>query len=149
MRTINNLLQSSLKVNITDAVGNAIENSKEVLIQQQQDQMSSGFGSDNKSINPLHGLYEGYAESTKRIKRSKGQISQWVTLKDKNDFYNGIFVDQRADEFVIDSADSKTQGLIDYYGDTIFGFNDESRKDLKEPLSNALITGVESTINMR
>jgi hypothetical protein len=149
MRTVNNLLQSVLKLNLDQQVEDTLENNKDVLINQQRDQMFSGKLSDGEDINPLHGKYKGYAERTKKIKQAKGQVWTWVTLKDKNDFYSAIGADVRADGFVMTSADEKTGTLVAYYGPKIFGFNADSASDMKEPLSNGLIKEVEKVVNTR
>ena len=68
-------------------------------------------------------LIPKYAESTKRIKRKKGQRISNVTLRDTGDFYKSIKVDAREEEVEI-----KTDGSLKYsdhlenrYGEQIYG----------------------------
>ena len=76
-----------------------------------------GERSDNARLIPK------YAESTKRIKRKKGQRISNVTLRDTGAFYKSIKVDAREEEVEI-----KTDGSLDYsdhlenrYGALIYG----------------------------
>ena len=48
-----------------------------------------------------------------------------VDLKLTGDFQFELFVDVRADTFVIDSADEKSQKLKSKYGEMIFGLADD------------------------
>ena len=68
-------------------------------------------------------LIPKYAESTKRIKRKKGQRISNVTLRDTGAFYKSIKVDARAEEVEIN-----TNGSLDYsdhlenrYGAQLYG----------------------------
>lgn len=121
MPGINEMIRRVEAIDVTQVVREAIEDTKEQLIQKQRQQMYAGKRSDGKDIDPLHGRYKGYAQRTRAIKRAKGQLYRNVTLKDEGDFYNEIFVDTRDTSVVFGSADSKTQILVDYYGPEIFG----------------------------
>lgn len=128
MRTIDDLLEAALKVDLDYLIPLSLIESREVYIRLQQEQMYGGYKKDNKQISPLHGRYPGYAESTIRYKESKGQISKHVTLKDYGVFYDKIFLHvDGIEEAVVDSADYEVSGhLQKYYGPDIFGLNDGS-----------------------
>ena len=68
-------------------------------------------------------LVPQYAESTKRIKRKKGQRISNVTLRDTGDFYKSIKVDAREEEVEIktDGSLKYSEYLEDRYGEQIYG----------------------------
>lgn len=77
-----------------------------------------------------------YTDLTKIIKRSKGQITEHVTLKDEGDFHESFFIIYKDKEFTIYSDDIKTNKLINKYGIQIFGLiakNMEEMIDLIRP----------------
>ena len=94
-------------------------------------------------------LIPKYAESTKRIKRKKGQRISNVTLRDTGDFYKSIKVDAREEEVEI-----KTDGSLNYsdhlenrYGALIYGlqpkflrqfYNRFIKKRVKRLVKNAV-----------
>lgn len=114
----------------------AIKKNDEIVEMNANDQMYEGKRSDNSDIKPL---YTGY---TRKIKRQKGQPDDRVTLKDEGDFYEGMYVREVNDGFVIDSTDEKRNDLVVKYGRDIFGLTDTSKSRLssliKQPLQKRL-----------
>jgi len=113
--TVLDMMKRLEKISVTELAAESIEDTRKDLIEWQQEQLFAGKNSRNRDIKPP------YTRRTKRIKRAKGQPDDRVTLRDKHDFYDAIFVDIRAVTFVISSADWKTPKLIDKYGKSIFG----------------------------
>ena len=71
--------------------------------------------------------YQPYAPLTIGIKRSKGQPSDRVTLRDNGDFHGSFFVKFGKDGMEIDATDSKRDKLVGKYGKQIFGLTQESK----------------------
>ena len=87
----------------------------------QRDQLFSGINAEGDQITPE------YSPRTIAIKKKKGQPTDRVTLKDKEDFYKGIFIETREDIYVVDSADGKTGALIEKYGEEIFDLAEKNK----------------------
>ena len=71
--------------------------------------------------------YQPYAPLTIGIKRSKGQPSDRVTLRDNGDFHGSFFVKFGSDGLAMDTTDSKRDKLVRKYGKQIFGLTPESK----------------------
>ena len=71
--------------------------------------------------------YQPYAPLTIGIKRSKGQPSDRVTLRDNGDFHGSFFVKFGKDGLAIDATDRKRDKLVSKYGKQIFGLTPESK----------------------
>lgn len=82
-------------------------------------QLFKGKDSEGNDIEP------SYTPFTISIKRSKGQPTNRVTLKDEGDFHNSIELDFSKDQYVVYATDSKTKRLERKYGNKILGLNDE------------------------
>ena len=74
--------------------------------------------------------YAPYTETTKWIKRQKGQPTNRVTLRDTGDFHSSFFVNAGTDSFSIEARDWKTNKLIRSYGPDIIGLTDENLNEL-------------------
>ena len=86
---------------------------------------------------------------TIREKRIKGQPTNRVTLRDKRDFYNEIFVDARDETFVIDSADEKAGKLIMDYGEKIFGLGRSRRAEwVQETLKPTYVRNIKTATGL-
>lgn len=100
----------------------SIHETREMAVLLQQAQMFEGKDSEE---HPIHRVGKPadyiYADRTIREKRRKGQPTDRVTLRDKQDFYGEIFLDARETTFLLDSADEKTGKLIEDYTEKIFG----------------------------
>ena len=70
-----------------------------------------------------------YSEFTKQIKKSKGQISEWVTLRDEGDFQSKMHFKTLNEQYAeINSSDWKTDKLTEKYGQDIFGLSPTNLK---------------------
>lgn len=95
----------------------AIRRTADDMVEWQRDQLWSGKKSTGGWIRPP------YRPITKIIKRSKGQPTDRVTLKDKGDFYDEIVVDIGTQVWNLTSEDYKTPLLVEKYTPQIFGLN--------------------------
>ena len=102
----------------------------------QAGQMFAGELSDGTEIVP------DYTKITKRIKRSKGQPFDRVTLRDKGAFHQKIKAIYDAPRFsiFIDSTDVKSQMLKMKYSRDIFGLNDTFLDGLRISIEDETIT---------
>lgn len=73
-----------------------------------------------------------YTPFTVQIKRAKGQKTDFITLKDEGDFYEGFFVKANKFPVVFDSRDSKKKKLVERFGKDIFGLTQQSVNELNE-----------------
>ena len=128
MRTINNLLQAAVKVDLPFLLENSLIETAPVYVELQREQMFAGIQSDGKEIQRIGAKYKGYATSTIKIKEKKGQPTDRITLKDTGSFYADTFADARAEGIISDSADEKSAKLQEDYGSKIFGLADPSKQ---------------------
>jgi hypothetical protein len=85
-------------------------------------QMLAGETSDGDKITPE------YSMLTVEIKKSKGQPSDRVTLKDEGDFQQGMFMEAEKFPVTFNSKDRKAGPLSEKY-DGIFGLTKPNLKD--------------------
>lgn len=71
-----------------------------------------------------------YTPLTVRIKKSKQQPTDRVTLKDTGDFHDSFYVKFDRDQFTILASDVKAGKLVAKYGFEIFGLSEEDLVDL-------------------
>jgi hypothetical protein len=71
-----------------------------------------------------------YTPLTIKIKKSKGQPTDRVTLKDTGDFHDSFYVKFERDQFIILASDVKAGKLVAKYGFEIFGLSEEDLIDL-------------------
>lgn len=98
-----------------------IEANAEKIEELNLQQLYDGKDADGNDITPE------YAESTKRIKRKKGQPTNRVTLNDKGDFYQGIKLKKVQNIYELVGTDSKSKILEAKYGDRIIDLSEESK----------------------
>lgn len=79
-----------------------------------------GIDSEGQTITP------GYSPLTISIKRSKGQPTDRVTLRDTGDFHRSFKISYGNDAFAIFADDPKAQKLENKYGSEIFGLTPDS-----------------------
>lgn len=103
--------------------------------------MSLGRRADGTEITPT------YSDLTIMLKDEKGQESRWVTLRDKGDFWNDMFVDVGSESYEVGSADAKAAKLEKKYGKKIFGLTKESRSEEYIPLY--LLPAIQNRITKR
>lgn len=129
MRTIENLLQAALKVDIGEAIEETLYDTSQQYTDLQREQMYAGVQSDGSDIRRVGKPADYiYAEQTIKAKNKKGQLVDRVTLKDTSSFQTEIFADPRSDGFFVDSADQKSQQLQIDYGTKILGLADDRRQ---------------------
>ena len=108
----------------------------------QRDRLFHGFYANGEPIVPP------YTNFTIRIKASKGQETDRVTLLDTGAFYAGIFAKVEGEELVIDSTDGKSGDLKEKYGDDIFGLLKEEKAESMEMTSDAMCRYVKNIVGL-
>jgi hypothetical protein len=91
-------------------------------------QLSEGKDSDGKEIQPP------YSPLTVMIKKSKGQPTDRVTLRDEGDFYSKFTLESQKFPITLDSKDLKTPKLTEKYGSEIFGLTEKSKDELVQEI---------------
>lgn len=97
-----------------------------ILIDMNTEQLFAGLNSKGQSLDSIGG---GYSPVTIQIKKSKGQPTDRVTLKDTGDFYEGFFLETKNGGWDISSSDDKTQGLINDWGADLFGNTEDDERE--------------------
>lgn len=113
-----------------------------VIFLNTEEQLWRGLDSEGRRIRPP------YRPLTIRIKRSKGQPVNRVTLRDTGDFYAGTNVLYGLDEFRIINTDEKAAKLRAKYGPEILGLNEQSRDLLAEKIKPGLINEFRTAANV-
>lgn len=96
------------------------------LVKMEQDRLFEGARADGTVIEPEYTLF------TKRVKSANGQPTDRVTLFDTGSFYNNMFVRKDGDSLIFSSSDSKTEELVEKYGEAIFGLTDYDKEEAKK-----------------
>lgn len=114
-----------LEASINKGIQTSIQKNEQVLIRQQTEgQFDKGQDSDGKQFVP------SYAFSTKQIKRSKGQPTNRVTLKDSGDFYSNITIQANTTNAIIEANTEYFKYLVvNYPSNAILGIQAEAMKD--------------------
>lgn len=104
-----------------------------VELNTQSQLFEKGINADSVSIKS----YRPYRPLTIQLKKLKGQPTDRVTLRDDGDFYNSVFLNIGKSDVFFDATDSKTEDLIEKYGEDILGLTLENveivRKDIVLP----------------
>lgn len=103
-----------------------IEENDHILIDMNTAQLYEGLNSKGQSLDSIGG---SYAPLTIEIKKTKGQPTDRVTLKDEGDFYKGFYVKTTDGMWQISSSDDKTDKLIKDWGEDIFGNTEDDEKE--------------------
>ncbi len=148
MATIGTLKTRLQKVDVGFLAGESIDQTRSDMIDAQRAQM---FAGEDRDEHPIHRIGKPadyiYAEMTISQKRRKGQPTDRVTLRDKNNFHREIFVEVREETYVIDSFDEKANQLIKDYGGVIFGLNRPRRTEyVKNSLRPRLLKNVKTAL---
>src|SRR5690242_4165836 len=101
MCTINEMLGRFSQLNIPQAQELALYETREEYVKQQKEQMQAGEKSDGFII----GVYKSTAYAAK--KTNPIARAGYVDLRDKGDFYQGIFAQPGSDGMLVGSVDSK------------------------------------------
>lgn len=73
-----------------------------------------------------------YAPKTIARKRKAGQKVSVITLRDKGNFYNSMFLEVDGSTYEISSKDPKAPRLVDSYGESILDLTQKQQDDLVE-----------------
>lgn len=87
--------------------------------------MLFGERSDGKKI----GKYKSVPYAVRKQAMNPLAGFKIVDLRLSGEFHGGIFADVREDKVVFDSLDSKTEDLVDKYGEKIFGLNQKNASE--------------------
>lgn len=106
------------KLNGGEYIRNAVMENEKHIVEMNVNQLYDwGQNSLGISIN----TYRPYTPYTIQIKQEKNQPVDRVTLRDTGAFHESFIVVADMTEFYITATDSKTAGLIEKYGNRIFG----------------------------
>jgi hypothetical protein len=119
MSTISQLIRNVQAINVSDVIQESIDDTKQALVRLQKLQMLFGERSDGKKI----GKYRSIPYAVRKQAQNPLAGFKQVDLRLHGDFHGGLFADVRDDKVVFDSLDSKTEILVEKYGEKIFGLN--------------------------
>lgn len=132
MRTVEDLYQASLKLDIAYLVGLSLALSGDRYLEIQKEQMFAGERADGTPIFNIKTGSEYYSASYAKYKGKDSPID----LKDRGDFYNGMFTRQESEGLLVDSEDEKSEKLKDKYEP--FLLNDDSKIQFM-PFANQIL----------
>lgn len=124
MRTIENMLQAVENLDLQYEIENALYESGPIFLDQQREQIFSGRRNDDQLIYNLNTGLPEYSEEYEPIKGRSSPIDLYVT----GAFYQGFIFDVRDKTIYLDSTDEKTEKLVDWYSENIFGLSPKSRQ---------------------
>lgn len=105
-----------------------------------------GIDSDGKKILP------DYKPSTIKRKKEDRQRTSHVTLRDKGDFYAGIYIEVIDWLISVSSTDGKTPSLIEKYGQGILGFTQQEQEviifSIIEPRIQKILNSLQGNIEL-
>ena len=107
-------------------VTNVAREFSDLIVKLNRDQLESGIRADDRNIQPP------YTASTIRVKRSKGQPTNRVTLRDTGDLHRSLFVEFEPGKFSLHFEDEKAPYLLERYGKEVLGLNEESLEQLRQ-----------------
>jgi hypothetical protein len=117
-------LEKSINVSIKKAV-----NSNSDILEDQQTEGQFDKGKDSFNIS----LVPSYANSTKRTKRSKGQPTNRVTLKDAGELYKSVKVEGTSNQIVISANVEHFKYLVAHYkNNSLLGIQPKAMKDFTD-----------------
>jgi len=132
MARLGQLVKKYQSLNIDQLAVEAIEETREQLLDIQRDQLLHGEKKDGTKI----GKYKSEKYAAKKLAQNPLAGSGNVDLKLTGEYHEELFVDVREQTLVIDSAASadKIENIIGKYGDPL-GLNETSLNEYK-PISN-------------
>lgn len=113
-----------LNVNIRAIAETAIEETKQDIIDRQQEQLRYGFNAKGQKI----GKYKNEAYARKKNAMNPLAGLGNVDLKLEGNFVKAIKVDVTPDVYRIESTDSKSAELTEKYGEDIMGLDADHKK---------------------
>jgi len=117
-----------LRVNMERIIGDSIEEHSPDIIELNLAQLEAGQTAEGEEIRPF------YKPITVKIKKTKGQPTDRVTLKDEGSFYGGFRTEPAPGGTAVTSTDEKTAALVKKYSLDIFGLSVASREQLRDRL---------------
>lgn len=142
MTTVKGMLERFQSLDVGREVKMTIGQTRQLIIERNQDQLIQGIRSDGSEITPA------YTYFTREKKKEKGRDPDIVSLYDTGDFYRGMFVDVGSDVIEIDSADYKSDELKDKYGEKIFGMSPDSRGKYVEDAIPVLVAKIKEVLKL-
>lgn len=145
MTTIGDIKRRFKALDINDQAQQAIDDTREPLIEKQKGQLLQGLNAKGNKI----GKYRNNKYA--RVKNQMNPLPGLGTpdLKLTGAFHKGLFVDVRTDTYVIESGDEKNDDLQDKYGTEILGLNKESRVEyVKEDLRPRFLKNVRKKLRL-
>lgn len=140
--SIDDMIEGINKLNVHEAVGQALKNTKQEIVEYQRSQFLRGFRSDGQRI----GKYKNDAYARAKYNRFNPLAGfGFVDLRYTGDYYAGIVALIGSDDVIITSNDSKFQDIAAKYdaNDTLFGLNEDFTADYVdvylEPEANKII----------
>ena len=138
MTTVTDLRVRLQKIDISFQAGEAINDTKETVIDKQRDQLLHGLRADGTLI----GKYRNKVYAAKKFAQNPLAGFGNMDWKLTGSLHRELFVDVRNDLYVIDSADEKTGGLSQQFKDP-FGLTKESQQSyIDEKLRSVFIERV-------
>lgn len=125
--TIDKLIANTQRLDIVQAVADSMDATRADLVRLQRWQMLHGLRSDGSRIGKYRNKY--YAAQKYALNSLAGL--GYIDLKLEGYFQGDAFVDIRdgSQTVVFTSMDPKTESLVERYGETIFGLNEENASD--------------------
>lgn len=132
MARLGQLIKKFESLDIDQLAVEAVEETREQLLDIQRDQLLHGERKDGNKI----GKYKSEQYAAKKLAQNPLAGSGNVDLKFTGEYHEELFVDIRDETLIIDSAASqdKIENIIDKYGDPL-GLNETSLNEYK-PISN-------------
>lgn len=119
-----------------------IKNKHFVLDLVTEEQLMQGIKADGSLIMPQ------YSPLTVSIKRSKGQESGHVTLKDTGDYHEGHDLKRMEDGFEVINRDEKTLKLTTKYTSKILGLTDDNIDEMNRFILDDVIENVRDRLDL-
>lgn len=142
MTTVKGMLERVQNLDVGRLVKMTIGQTRQLIIEKNQDQLTQGIKSDGSNITPEYTFF------TKEKKKVKGRDPDIVTLYDTGDFYRNMFVDVGSDVIEVDSTDYKSEDLKDKYGDKIFGMTRDSKEEYVNEAIPVLVDKIKEILKL-
>lgn len=129
------LLMSNFEQSQVKIMNDCVNNSSEVILDANREQMLLGLDKNNKKIFPE------YTPFTKKMKVKKKRDPEKVTLYDEGDFHRSLFMKNDGKTILIDGKDSKTDELMTKYNkqDTVLGIPQPAKENINESIMDKFI----------
>lgn len=130
MTTAMRMMERFQRVNLTELMGEVIEEDPEMVTSLTKNQLKRGLNKKGEKLQKY---------KSDRYAKKKNQMNQLPGLGNPDliytgDFISSIVVDVRGDDVVFGAGDRKAPALEAKYGSAIFGLTDESKKELRPEL---------------